>query len=129
MVDLSWSCLNPQKQIQCEERIVNIISTYPIILEWKFSYIKKLIKNCENYKQTCSKQKIGNVSSVNESHKIDTSSRVRKTELMRARQNVPGRSKMASKPWNRMAYRTLYYFIYGTQIVSVFLRRTQLGNL
>ena len=62
MVDLSWSCLNPEKQIQCAQRIVNILSTYPIILEWKFSYIKKLIdliENCEkNYKQTCSKQKI-----------------------------------------------------------------------
>ena len=26
---------------------------------------------------------------------------------MRSRQSVPGQSKMASKPWNRMAYRTL----------------------
>ena len=38
------------------------------------------------YKQTCSKQKIANVSSVNECHKIDTSSRVRKTEHIRSRQ-------------------------------------------
>ena len=52
---------------------------------------KNLIENCEkNYKQTCSKQKIANVSSVNECHKIDTSSRVRKTEHMGSRQNVPG---------------------------------------
>ena len=58
-----------------------------------------LIENCEkNYKQTCSKQKIANVSSVNECHKIDASSRVRKTEHMKTRQNVPGRSKLASKP-------------------------------
>ena len=58
-----------------------------------------LIENCEkNYKQTCSKQKIANVSSVNECHKIDASSRVRKAEHMKTRQNVPGRSKMASKP-------------------------------
>ena len=71
-----------------------------------FLYKKNFIENCEkNYKQTCSKQKIANVSSVNECHKIDTSSWVRKTEHMRLRQNVPGRSKMASKPWNRMAYR------------------------
>ena len=45
-------------------------AVYPIILEWKFSYKKKLIElteNCEkNYKQTCSKEKIANVSSVNE---------------------------------------------------------------
>ena len=45
-------------------------TVYPIILEWKFSYKKKLIElteNCEkNYKQTCSKEKIANVSSVNE---------------------------------------------------------------
>ena len=75
----------------------------------QISYIKKnLIENCEkNYKQTCGKQKIANVSSVNECHKIDTSSRVRKTEHMRSRQSVPGQSKMASKPWNRMAYRTV----------------------
>ena len=43
-------------------------TVYPIILEWKFSYKKKLIElteNCEkNYKQTCSKEKIANVSSV-----------------------------------------------------------------
>ena len=68
-----------------------------------FLYKKGLIENCEkNYKQTCSKQKIANVSSVNECHKIDTSSRVRKTEHMRSRQNVPGRSKMASQ-----AYKTV----------------------
>ena len=68
-----------------------------------FLYKKNLIENCEkNYKQTCGKQKIANVSSVNECHKIDTSSRVRKTENMNS-----------------------YYFMYGTQIVSVLLRRTQ----
>ena len=42
--------------------------------------------------------KIANVSSLNECHKIDTSSRARKTEHMRSRQNVPGPFKMASKP-------------------------------
>ena len=80
--------------------LVNIISTYPIILEWKVSYDKKnLIENCEkNYKQKCGKQKIVNVSSENEYHKIDTSSRARKSEQARSRQSVPGRSKMASKP-------------------------------
>ena len=36
--------MNPEKQIQCAERVVNIISTYPIILEWKFSYIYIYIK-------------------------------------------------------------------------------------
>ena len=47
---------------------------------------KYLIENCEkNYKQTCSKQKIANVSSVNECHKIDTSSRAGKIEHMRSR--------------------------------------------
>ena len=71
-----------------------------------FVYWKNLIKNCEkNYNQTCGKQKIANVSSVNEGHKIDTSSRARKTEHTRSRQSVPGRSKMTSKPWNHMAYR------------------------
>ena len=70
-----------------------------------FLYKKHLIENCEkNYKQTCSKQKIAYVSSVNESHKINTSFRVR---------NVLGRSKMASNPSNAW-----YYFMYGTQIVS-----------
>ena len=54
-----------------------------------FLYKKNWIVNCEkNYKQTCGKQKIANVSSVNECHKIDTSSRARKTEHMRSRQSV-----------------------------------------
>ena len=58
-----------------------------------FLFKKNLIENCQkNYKQTCSKQKIANISSVNECHKIDTSSRVRKPEHMRSRLNVPGRS-------------------------------------
>ena len=52
-------------------------------------------------------KKIANVSSANECHKTDTSSRARKTEHMRSRQNVPGLSKIASKPWNRMAYGTV----------------------
>ena len=86
-----------------------------------FLYKKSLIENCEkNYKQTCSKQKIANVSSVNECHKIDTSSRVRKTEHMRSRQNVPGRSKIASH-----AYRTVTTSCTvreKTQIVRVLLR-------
>ena len=63
-----------------------------------FLYKKNFIENCpKNNKQTCSKQKISNISSVNECHKMNTSSQVRKTEHMRSRQNVPGRSKMASK--------------------------------
>ena len=45
MVDLAWSC---QKQTQCAEKNVNIISTYPITLEWSFSCKKiNLIENCE----------------------------------------------------------------------------------
>ena len=64
-----------------------------------FLYKKNLIENCEkNYKQTCGKQKFANVLSVKECHKIDTSSRVRKTEHIGSRQSVPGRSKMASEP-------------------------------
>ena len=48
--------------------------------------IKNLIENCEkNCKQTCGKWKIANVSSVNECHKIDTSSRAGKIEHMRSR--------------------------------------------
>ena len=60
---------------------------YLIILEWKLSYIKKnLIERCgKNNKETYSEQKIVNISSVNECQKIDTSSRVRKTEHMRSR--------------------------------------------
>ena len=42
MVNLSWSWLNPPKQIQCAKHIVNIISTYLIILEWKFKLNRKL---------------------------------------------------------------------------------------
>ena len=53
-----------------------------------FLYKKNLIENCEkDYKQTCSKQKI-------ECHKIDTSSRARKTDEIEAK---CARSKMASK--------------------------------
>ena len=37
-----------------------------------FLYKNHLIENCEkNYKQTCSKQKIANVSSVKEEHKAE----------------------------------------------------------
>ena len=63
MVDLSSSCLNSLKQIQCAERIVNIKYLH-IRLSWNgnFPIMKKLIElieNCgKNYKQTCSKQKI-----------------------------------------------------------------------
>ena len=86
MVNLSWSWLNPPKQIQCAKHIVNIISTYLII------------ENCENnYQQHCGKKKIANVTSVNECHKIVTSSRARKTEPIRLRQSVPGQSKLVSK--------------------------------
>ena len=57
-----------------------------------FLYKKNLIKNCEkNYKQTCSKQKIANVSSANECHKLDTSFRARKTEHMRESKSPPSR--------------------------------------
>ena len=62
--------------------------------------------------------------SVNECHKIDTSSRVRKTEHMRSRQNLPVRSKVVSKPWNRMVYWTVTTSCTVQQIVSVLLRRT-----
>ena len=61
--------------------------------------------------------------SVNECHKIDTSSRVRKTEHMRSRQNLPVRSKVVSKLKSHGILNG-YYFMYGTQIVSVLLRRT-----
>ena len=51
---------------------------------------KNLIEKCEkDCEQTYSKQKIANVSSVNECHKLDTSSWVRKSEQMRSRQKVP----------------------------------------
>ena len=59
-----------------------------------FLYEQKSIENREkNYKQTCSEQKIANVSSVNKCHKIDTSCGVRKTEHMRSRQNVLGQAR------------------------------------
>ena len=49
-----------------------------------FLYNKNLIEKCEkSYKQSGSKQKIANVSSANECHKIDTSSQARKTEHKR----------------------------------------------
>ena len=93
-----------------------------------FLYIKRknFIENSEkNYKQTCSKQKIANVSSVNEYHKIDTSSRVRKTEHIRSRQNVPGPVQDGVQTVKSHGIQNSYYFMYGTQIVSVLLRLTQ----
>ena len=72
-------------------------------LDWKLQ---------KNYKQTRGKQKIANVSSVNECHKIDTSSRTKnwthEIETKCARPVQDG-----------------YYFVYGKRIVSVLLRRTQ----
>ena len=63
---------------------------------------------------------------TNECHKIDT----RLTENMRSRQNVPGRSKMASKPWNLLAYRTVTTSCTmrkKTQIVCILLRRNAIS--
>ena len=73
--------------MQCAEHIVDIISTYLIISELRFCYI--YIYKLKNDKQTCSRHKLANVSSENECHKIDPSSRVGKTEHTRSRQNVP----------------------------------------
>ena len=71
-------------------------------------FLLKKMKLEKNHKQTCNKHKLAYASSVNECDKIDTLSRAEKTEHMGSRQNVPaGRSKMASKPWNRMKYRTV----------------------
>ena len=57
-----------------------------------FLYKQKSIENREkNYKQTCSEQKIANVSSVNKCHKIDTSCRVK------LRQNVLGQARWRSE--------------------------------
>ena len=71
----------------------------------------------KNYKQPSSKQKIANVSSVNKCHKINTSFRVRKTEHMRSRQNVLGRS-LGEQRWRTNRQLARYYLVYGTQIVS-----------
>ena len=63
---------------------------------------------------------------TNECNKIDT----RLTENMRSRQNGPGRSNMASKPWNRLAYRTVTTLCTvhkKTQIVCVLLRRNAIS--
>ena len=94
-----------------------------------FLYKKNLIENCEkNYKQTCGKQKIANVSSVNECHKIDTSSRARKTEHISyeieakcARPVQDGVQTVKSH-----GIKNGNYFMYGTRIVGVLLRRTQI---
>ena len=65
-----------------------VVRIFLCTLEWS----TKLAKNWDTEKSPTFPQ------SVNECHKIDTNSRVRKIEHMRSRQNVPGRSKMASKP-------------------------------
>ena len=61
--------------------IVDMMTTNPIILEWSFSYIKKLIEHCEKCEKTVNKPEVNREIrlSPNECHKIDTSSRVRKT--------------------------------------------------
>ena len=41
--------------MQCAEHIVDVISTYPITLEWSFSYIKNLIEHCEKCEKTVKK--------------------------------------------------------------------------
>ena len=91
-----------------------------------FLYKKNLIENCEkNYKQTCGKQKIANVSSVNECHKIDTSSPGGKNwtheiEAKCARPVQDGVQTVKSHGIQKG-----YYFVCGTRIVSVLLHRTQ----
>ena len=94
-----------------------------------FLYKKKnSIENCEKKcKQTCSKQKIANVSSVNECHKIDTSSQARKTEHISyeveakcARPVQDGVQTVKSH-----GIQNGYYFVYSTRMVSILLLRRQ----
>ena len=60
----------------------------PNELDYIYTVYINLAENCKkNDEQTCSKQKIFNVSSLNECHKIYTSSRARKTEHIRSTQN------------------------------------------
>ena len=84
-------------------------------LDWKLQ---------KNYKQTRGKQKIANVSSVNECHKIDTSSRAKnwthEIEAKCARPVQDGVQTVKSH-----GIQNGYYFVYGTRIVSVLLRRAQ----
>ena len=103
--------------MHCYHNIYMYISDY---LRMEIFLCKKnLIENCEkNYKQTCREQKIANVSSVNECHKIDTTSWVRKTEHMRSRQNVPGQSRQDGiQTVKSHGIQNSYYFMYSTQIV------------
>lgn len=79
------------------EHIVGIPSTYPNILEWSF-HCKKSKKNDE---QTCNKHKLADVW-LNQCHKISASSRARKTEHIRSKQDVTAsQSKIAPNFPNR----------------------------
>ena len=90
-----------------------------------FLWLKNLIENCKkNCKQTCGKQKIANVSSVNECHKIDTSSWARKTKHMRSRQcDRPLQDDVQTVKSHDI--QNGYYFVCGTWIVSILLCWTQ----
>ena len=57
----------------------------------------------------------------------------RRQPSMRSRTNVPGRSKTASKPWNRISYRTVITSKFTVrkkiQMVCVLLRRNAAKNI
>ena len=101
-----------------------------------FLYKKKLIENCEeNDKLKPVVNRKSPMFHLWTSVKIDTSSRARETKHMRSRQNV------ARWPYvqvctqfqklqnigeiTKFGIQNGYYFMYGTSLVSILLRRTQ----
>ena len=78
------------------------ISDY--LIEWSFSQIKKNLHWTleKNYKQTWSKQEIAHISSVNECHEIDTSSRARKTVADQEKDEQRFYTKTIKKRWTTL---------------------------
>ena len=84
MVDLSWCSSYPYQQIQCAEHIVNTKSNYRIILfflekKLKWKRIPKTVRKKRYWYTSPGYSKTKIICGKRARHKIDTSSRPRKT--------------------------------------------------
>ena len=120
MVNLSWSWLNPSKQIQCAKHIVNIISTYLIILEWKFKLNRKLQEQLSTtlWKTENRQRYICERVSQNRYQLPGEKNWTHKIEAKCARPIQVGVQTVKSH-----GIQNGYYFVYSTRIGSVLLHR------
>ena len=114
MVDLSWCSSYPYQQIQCAEHIVNTKSNYRIILfflekKLKWKRIPKTVRKKRYWYTSPGYSKTKIIFGKRATHKIDTSSRPRKTMTWdRGQMSQPASSRLvSSNPWNHMASRTI----------------------